>query len=299
METDIELRQLRYFAVVAEELNFTKAAERLKIAQPPLSRQIQSLEKALQVQLLERTNRRVNLTPAGAIFLEECHQILNQVNRSIHRVQRASRGEIGQLTIGFEGAFHNETILRIIRQFRSQFPDVDLILQEMPSGQQMEALSQQEIDVGFIDPILSCEDITSTQLVSEPLVVVLATSHPLAAQDTLDLRQLESEYWITGQSDKGCGLLIRLLEACRQAGFTPNIQQETNDIKMTLGFVASGLGVTLLPLSAVTSGYNGITYRKTPSPLPQVELAVAWESHNSSSVLNSFLNVVRDMFELG
>ncbi|NER80369.1 MAG: LysR family transcriptional regulator [Leptolyngbya sp. SIO1D8] len=297
MEADIELRQIRYFIAVAEELNFTRAAERLQIAQPPLSRQIQSLEKVLQVELLQRTNRRVTLTPAGQFFLSECQQILSHMERSIRMTRRAARGEIGQLIIGFEGSFHNETVLRIIQEFRQQFPDVDLVLQEMSSRQQTKALNQQLIDIGFVDPIVDHSDISLRKLLSEPLVVVLAISHPLANQDSLNLQELEQETWITGQSDKGCGLLIRILESCQQAGFTPNIQQETNDIQMTLGFVASGLGVTLLPISALRSEHSGVTYRTLQPPITQAELAVAWDLKNMSSVLTSFLGIVQLMYQ--
>ena len=137
MDVDFSIRQLRYFVVVAEELNFTRAAEQLKIAQPPLSRQIQNLEQTLGFTLLERTNRRVALTPAGEVFLAECRQILNQIEQGVRAAQRIAHGETGQLVIGFEGAAHNQLILEIIRQFRTQFPDVKLIVQEMPSLRMM------------------------------------------------------------------------------------------------------------------------------------------------------------------
>lgn len=296
METNIELRQLRYFVIVAEELNFTRAAERLKIAQPPLSRQIQNLENNLQVELLARTNRRVTLTPAGEAFLAECRQILSHVEQSIRMTQRLAQGEIGKLAIGFEGSFHNETVLSIIQSFRNQFPDVDLILQEMPSGRQIDALEQRLIDIGFVDPIIYPKRISLIKLLTEPLVAVLSTAHPLATQDSVELTQLEQEPWIAGRIGEGCGLLTRLLEACRQVGFTPNIRQETNDIQMTLGFVASGLGVTLLPVSAPISEHRGIIYRKINPPIPWVELAVAWQDQNSSPVLKSFLSLVQSHY---
>lgn len=221
---------------------------------------------------------------------------MSQLEQSVRITQRAAQGEIGQLTIGFEGSFHNETVLSIIREFRRCFTDVELILQEMSSGQQINALQQQQIDVGFVDPIINREDIAFIKLLSEPLVAVLATSHPLAGQDPLDLAQLAKESWITGRADKGCGLLMRVLEICLQAGFTPNIQQETNDIQMTLGMVASGLGVTLLPISALAFKHNEITYGSINSPIAQVELAVAWQRNNSSSVLKAFLGHVHSMF---
>ncbi|MEL7493577.1 MAG: LysR substrate-binding domain-containing protein [Cyanobacteria bacterium J06554_11] len=303
MKPNIELRQLRYFVVVAEELNFTRAAQRLQIAQPPISRQIQALEKALKIVLFNRTNRRVTLTPAGQVFLAECRQILQQLEQGVRIAQRAALGETGQLVIGFEGAFHNEAILRIVQVFRRQFSDVELIFQEMSSGKQMDALQMQHIDIGFVDPIISRENISFMQLLSEPMVVVLPESHPLAVQETIALLQLENAPWITGRRDEGCGLLLRFLEICRQAGFVPNIQQETNDIQMRLGFVASGLGITLLPLSALASGYEGVVHREIvreavkeiDDPTDQVKLAIAWQSDRMSPVLNAFLEVVRSM----
>ncbi|NER01072.1 MAG: LysR family transcriptional regulator [Cyanothece sp. SIO2G6] len=131
-KVDVELRQLRYFVAVAEELNFTRAAERLQIAQPPLSRQIQSLEKALGVTLLERTNRRVALTSVGEFFLTECRQILAQLENGIRATQRLANGETGQLVLGFEGSTYNDLVLNIIRELRTQYPDVKLVMREMP-----------------------------------------------------------------------------------------------------------------------------------------------------------------------
>ena len=293
MTTDIELRQLRYFVVVAEELNFTRAAERLQIAQPPLSRQIQNLEKSLGLTLLERTNRRVELTAAGQVFFSECRQILSHVDRSVRATQRAARGETGQLIVGFEGAVHNDVVLKTIRKFRNQFPDVELIVQELASGQQIQGLQKGRIELGFIEPILASEDVEIEPLISEPLIVALAETHPLAVHKQLTLAQLAKEVWITGRSDEGCGLLARILAGCREAGFTPNVKQETNDPQMMLSLVASGLGVTLLPSSARSFFQTGVTYRPLQPPKPEVELAIAWHPENRSPVLQAFLQTLR------
>lgn len=291
MDVDFSIRQLRYFVVVAEELNFTRAAEQLQIAQPPLSRQIQNLEQTLGLTLLERTNRRVALTPAGEVFLAECRQILNQIEQGVRAAQRMAKGETGQLVIGFEGAAHNERILEIIRQFRTQFPDVELIMQEMPSGKQVEALEQGKLDVGLIEPIVSGDTLKISPLLSEPLVVALADSHPLAGEAYITLSQLANESWVTGRSNYGCGLLLRILDAFRQAGFAPIIKQETNDLQMTLAFVASGLGITLLPESSQLA-QTGIAYRSLKPPAPEVQLAIAWS--RQSPVVESFLQVVEN-----
>lgn len=291
MNIDFALRQLRYFVVVAEELNFTRAAERLQIAQPPLSRQIQALEQAIGIPLLERTNRRVTLTAAGTVFLEECRQILSQIEHSVKVAQRIAHGEAGQLIVGFEGAAHNGPVLDIIRQFRAQFPDVDLVMQEMSSGQQVEALQQRQLDVGLIESIAANDAIAVAPLLSEPLVVALANTHPLAGSGPVSLKQLAHEPWVTGRSHYGCGLLLRILAACRQAGFTPNVQQETNDLQMTLGFVASGMGITLLPESS-TLPQTGVTYCPVAPPVPNVQLAVAWQPHQRSPIVTSFLQSI-------
>ena len=289
MDADFSIRQLRYFVVVAEELNFTRAAERLQIAQPPLSRQIQSLEQTLGFTLLERTNRRVALTPAGDVFLTECRQILSNVEQGVRAAQRVAQGAAGQLVMGFEGAAHNDLILTIIRQFRSQFPDVELIMQEMPSGKQVEELWSGRMNVGLIEPIAAEDGLTVAPLLSEPLMAALADSHPLAAKEYISLNQLADEPWITGRSNYGCGLLLRILDACNQAGFVPSVKQETNDLQMTLGFVSSGLGVTLLPESSRLT-QTGVAYRSLKPPAPEVQLAIAW--NQKSPVVDSFLQVV-------
>ncbi|MEL7509584.1 MAG: LysR substrate-binding domain-containing protein [Cyanobacteria bacterium J06633_23] len=296
MDVDFSIRQLRYFLVVAEELNFTRAAERLQIAQPPLSRQIQNLEQTLGFTLLERTNRRVALTVAGEVFLTECRQILNQIERSIRAAQRVAHGEAGQLVMGFEGSARNDLMLEIIRQLRTQLPDVELIMQEMPSGKQMEALRQGQLDVGLIEPIAARDDLKVVSLLSEPLVVALGDNHSLAREEHIALSQLADEPWVTGRSGYGCGLLLRILDACRQAGFTPKVQQETNDLQMTLGFIASGLGVTLLPESSRLA-QTGVVYRPVTPPAPEVQLAIAWQ--RQSPIIESFLQVVETYLGAG
>ena len=289
MDIDFAIRQLRYFVVVAEELNFTRAAVRLQIAQPPLSRQIQNLEQTLGFTLLERTNRRVALTAAGEVFLTECRQILSQIERGVLLAQRVAQGEVGQLIVGFEGASHNEIVLDIIRQLRTRFPDVELIMQEMSSGKQVEAIRQQQLDIGLIEPIAARDDIEMMSLLSESLVVALPDTHPLARQEEIALSQLADDPWVTGRSHYGCGLLLRILEACQQAGYTPKVQQETNDLQMILGFVASGLGVTLLPESSMRS-QKGVVYCSIQPPVPEVQLAIAW--NRQTPVIDSFLLVV-------
>jgi DNA-binding transcriptional LysR family regulator len=290
---DIEFRQIRYFVIVAEELNFTRAAERLQIAQPPLSRQIQSLETALGVELIDRSRRRVRLTPAGNVFLEQSRQLLRQLEIAIRAAQRVDRGEIGRLVVGFEGSGHSSRVLQVVQAFRSQFPDVEFVLQEMTSKQQVEALGDRLIDLGFIEPAMATDKVAIETLLTEPLMAVLAAHHPLAQQEHLALSQLATEPWITGRSNIGCGLLSRITAACAEADFTLDVRQETNDIQMMLGFVAAGLGVTLLPASVSRDSSPEVAYRPLKPPTPTVGLAIAWNPAENTAPLSAFLQTVK------
>jgi DNA-binding transcriptional LysR family regulator len=296
---DVELRQLRYFVAVAEELNFTRAAERLQIAQPPLSRQIQGLEKALGVELLRRTQRRVELTDAGKVFLDESRQILEQIETTILKTQRTARGETGQLVIGFEGSFNYDFVSQAIKQFRTQFPEVEVVLQEMASGAQVEALRRNRIELGFLIPPPVTDGLEIEVLLSEPLVVALAVTHPLAESEHLSLAQLSEEAWVTGPRSGNCGLLARILKVCRQAGFVPQIRQEANEISMILSFVATGLGVTLVPASTQQIQSQSIAYRPILTPAPEVELAIAWRTNQASPAFQGFRQTLREIQGIG
>ena len=289
MSNDIELRQIRYFVAVAEELNFTKAAKKLSIAQPPLSRQIQNLEKELDVLLLDRTNKRVSLTPAGKAFYDECRQILQAVEKGIQVAQKVAQGKIGRIVMGFEGSTHNEILLKIIRQFHEMYPGVELVLQEMSSGKQVKALQEKQIAVGLLDPITATPDLKFDVLFSEPLVAVLPEKHPLANFKEINVGDLSNDLWVTGRNDGTCGLLKRLLDVCRKYGFTPNVHQEANDMQMILSFVASGFGVTLLPESSSRLTTPGVTFVPLQEPAPEIEMAIAWLYETESSPLRESL----------
>ncbi|NER00902.1 MAG: LysR family substrate-binding domain-containing protein, partial [Cyanothece sp. SIO2G6] len=204
-------------------------------------------------------------------------------------------GETGQLVLGFEGSTYNDLVLNIIRELRTQYPDVKLVMREMPSGQQVEALRKGQLDAALLEPIAASDEITVVPLLVEPLMGAIAQTHPLANQSSLSLMQLAEEPWITGRSSDGCGLRLRIMAACRQAGFVPQVHQQTNDLQMILGFVGSGLGVTLLPQSACRSGVMGVRYLPLQDPVPHIEMAIAWEPKAQSPVLQSFLQLVGKM----
>jgi DNA-binding transcriptional LysR family regulator len=200
----MELRHLRYFVAVAEELHFNRAAERLHMAQPPLSQQIKQLETELGVELFHRrTKRQVQLTEAGQVLLQAAYSILAQLDQAVCETQRAGRGETGSLTIGFTSSVVYDVLPAILHQFRQHFPQVDLVLQELTTTQQEEALQNQRIEVGFCHPPIKDTSLVSETIRLEPLVVVLPATHPLATEPTLSLCSLADEPFISAPSGSG------------------------------------------------------------------------------------------------
>lgn len=291
----IELRTLQYFVAVAEELNFGRAASRLQIAQPPLSRQIQRLERELGVELFQRLNRRIELTPAGRVLFQEAQLILAQVEEAIAITQRAGRGETGQLTIGFEGSFSYDIMPRAIKAFQDQYPEVELTVHEMTTGKQEQALLEKQIDLGFIVLPIDDSALSVETVLREKLVLVVPETHPLATQTQVGMADLDGEALVVGPYEKGCGLYLQILQSFAETGVHPRIVQSTREIQMLLGFVAAGLGISLLPAASQYFQRPGVVYRSLPLPVPEIELAIAWRSENPSPILQHFLALVRNL----
>ncbi len=290
----MELRQLQYFLAVAEELNFSRAAARLQIAQPPLSRQIRQLEQELGVELFSRTKRRVEITEVGRIFLEEARQILSQVEQSLRIVQRASRGEIGRLVVGFEGSSTYDVIPVALKIFRERFPNVDIIVSAMTTEEQIQALLANRIGIGFVVSPLDEQRLAMEIILRESLVLAICESHPLAAQTEVQVRELAGESFIMFQRDRGCGLYDQAIAVCQSAGFSPRVIQEADEMQVILGFVAAGLGITLLSASIQQFRRPGVVYRTLQPPTPKVALALAWRRDDPSAALQAFITVVRE-----
>ena len=192
----MELRHLRYFVTVAEELHFGRAAQRLQIAQPPLSQQIRQLEEELGVQLFHRTKRSVQLTEAGQLFLEEACQILTRAEQAIQIVQRADRGETGRLTLGFVGSATYSVLPVVLKVFRKRFPEVLLSLHEMTTTQQVQALHEDRIHLGFVRPPIHEQELMIESILKEPFVAVLPKFHRLANETQISLRSLANDPFI-------------------------------------------------------------------------------------------------------
>lgn len=265
----MELRHLRYFIAVAEELHFGRAAQVLGISQPPLSQQIQALEQEVGARLFERTNRRVELSEAGRLFLQEARLVLAQVDKAADVARRAQLGELGELKIGFtSSAPFNSSIPQAIFAFRQAFPAVHLNLQEMSSTQVAESLMDESIQVGLMRPLPLPDSLSVIELMREPLVAVLSAGHPLVegSERGLHLAQLAQEPFVFFPRTYGSGLYAQLLNLARDAGFSPHFAQEAGEAMTIIGLVAAGLGVSVLPASYQRIRIDGVVYRTLLDP---------------------------------
>ncbi|EIU7168751.1 LysR family transcriptional regulator [Pseudomonas aeruginosa] len=291
----MELRHLRYFIAVAEELHFGRAAERLGISQPPLSQQIQALEEEIGARLFERTNRRVELTDAGRLFLDESRQVLAQVDKAVLLARRAHLGELGELKIGFtSSAPFTSTIPSSIHAFRKAYPDVHLDLQEMSSRQVLKALLKESLQVGVIRPLALPDTVHWVELFREPLVAVLRADHPLAAgsEDGLAIAALAEEPFVFFPRSYGTGLYDQVIALTRQAGFSPRIAQEASEAMTIIGLVSAGLGVSILPASFRRTRVDGVVYRTLSDPEATTAVWLVRRQNEGSPLALSFIDLV-------
>lgn len=289
----MELRHLFYFVAVAEELHFGRAAQRLHMAQPPLSQQIRSLEDELGVQLFQRTKRHVELTEAGQAFLSEARLTLAQAEHAIEVARRAGRGETGRLAVGFVGTTTYEVLPIIIRAFQQSYPDVELILHELTTAQQVQALHDKHIHIGLLRPPINDDMLAFETIHREPIGLVLPESHPLAQQTPLaSVAALAQERFIMFPRHLGIGLYDQVISLCQDAGFSPQVRQEAVQMQTILALVAAGLGIALVPASARHLRNNGIVYRPLEDVHVYTELAMAWRKKDISPVAQAFRRLV-------
>jgi DNA-binding transcriptional LysR family regulator len=291
----MELRHLRYFVTVAEELHFGRAAQRLQIAQPPLSQQIRQLEEELGVQLFHRTKRSVQLTEAGQLFLEEASQILTRAEQAIQIVQRADRGETGRLTLGFVGSATYSVLPVVLKVFRRRFPEVLVSLYEMTTTQQVQALHEDRIHLGFVRPPIYEQELMIESILKEPFVAVLPEFHRLANETQISLLTLANDPFILFPRYLGSGFYDQIVNMCQQVGFQPQVAQEAIQMQTIISLVAAELGVALVPASVQNLQRVGVVYKALAESTSQVELAMVWRPDKISSVLQKFLEVTRQV----
>lgn len=291
----MELRHLRYFLAVAEELNVRQAAARLHVSQPPLSRQIGDLEQEVGAKLFVRSRRGMQLTEAGQMLLKEARQILFASQRAIQLAQAASRGAAGRLEIAYSAAFFDPVLLRVIRLFRQRFPLVEFGLRELQYHQQVHELVDKRIDLGYVGirlPELESELVFEC-IRRAPLWVALPPGHRLAKR-RITMRALQNETFISFRRTAPAthNWFVNL---CRSNGFVPTIAEEEPDGALTLlGLVSAGFGVALVPEAFRTLLSVEIEIRPLASTIPRFDFHIAWHRDNQTSVLHAFLETMRD-----
>jgi DNA-binding transcriptional LysR family regulator len=291
----MELRHLRYFVAVAEELHFGRAAARVRIAQPPLSQQIRQLEAELGVTLFTRTKRRVELTTAGHAFLDEVRGVFAQTERAVRTAQRTSRGEIGRLAIGFVPSADLDVLPRVLRAWRPRFPGVEIEMQTLLPGDQVKALHDGHIQIGFVRLPVDESDLVVEPIQREPLLAALPETHRLARRARVRLADLAGDAMILFPRHIAPDYYDLYLGACRRAGFVPPRMLHPGSMQANLGLVSAGLGVTLMPASIRNLRRSGVVYRPLTPPVPHVDMAVAYRRDERSAVLPAFLQVLRSV----
>jgi DNA-binding transcriptional LysR family regulator len=293
----MELRHLRYFIAVAEEKNFSYAAQRLHIAQPPLSQQISALEAEIGVKLFDRKKRPLQLTSAGEVFLEEARLVLTQLEQTIIQTQRASRGEIGQLVVGTNSTIANSLLPEMLRIFRDRFPNVKLILRELTAAEQIQELHNRRLDLGFDRLPHSHQQDTNLSYLPigrESLVIALPQTHPLTTLAEIPLQAMADEPFVL-PSPEIVPSYTEIINLCQQAGFFPKVIQEATWMITVLSLVAGGMGVALLPSNVQNLQRTGVVYRPIKGANFTREIVVVWRKDDSSPVLQKFLNVIREI----
>ncbi|MEV7691578.1 LysR substrate-binding domain-containing protein [Streptomyces bungoensis] len=285
------LAQLTSFVAVAEELHFTRAAERLNMTQPPLSRQIQLLENDLGVQLLDRTNRTVRLTPAGRTFLTEARRILNQSEHAALAVHRVSTGETGAIAVGFTAASAYSALGSLLETAQAALPGVEILLQELVTRDQLEALGDGSLDLGLARPSATGPDLVSRPAVREGLVAALPAGHRLAAgTGPMHVEDLTGEDFLMYSPIEARYFHELLVNVLRTVGAQPVVTQYLTQVHSMLALVNGGWGIALVPEGAVRMRYGGIVFRPVDLPEPQpVELDYVWREGNDNPALKALL----------
>ncbi len=288
----MELRHLRYFVAVAEALNFTRAAEKLRVAQPALSRQIKALEDELGVQLLDRNRQRVLLTDAGRLFLDHSQKILAQVDLAIIAAREVNNGTEGELRIAHDWRLPSELVSRAVAEYRRQFPRVEITLRDLPMTDQLAALNARKIHLGFIATLLLGPDqqLDVRQLLHTDIVALVPGNHLLAGRGAIRLAELKDEEWITVNTANN-GYRSFLLQDCRNAGFTPRFSRATaNQPAAVAGLVAAGMGVALIPRLAAPAESPDVAVLGTDcDPL---DICAVWNGNDHSLLLKNFVAIL-------
>ena len=284
-----DLRRLRYFVAVAEELHFGRAARRLNVSQPPLSVQIRTLEREVGTPLLIRTQRRVELTEAGRVLLDDARRLLDQAEAAIIHARRAAGGTVGRLTIGFVSTVDYSILPPLVRRFRQKHPGIALKLLELTGDRQQALLQSGELDLGLSILPSPAAGLTMRPVFREPLIAAVPANHALASRRRTPLRSLASEPFIQFPRELAPRLYDLAIAACQRAGFTPHLAQEAIQMQTILGLVAAGLGVAVVPQCMSKLQRADVRYLALDARGFEVETVALWHSENRAPALAALI----------
>ena len=296
MIEQLELRHLRYFVAVAEELHFSRAAQRLRMAQPPLSQQIRKLEEHIGCPLFTRNSRMVALTAAGETLLERSRYILRRLDEDLESVRKIGRGEIGTLTVGFIGSAMLTVLPALIGSYRRSFAKVDLRLRELTTSSLVEAIRQGAVDLGFLRDAGPAEDLILETVVAERFVVALAEKHPLAKRKKVSLTDLKNDALILFARELGPLAWDKTIALCETSGFHPRIVQDAPEWLTVLRLVSSGLGFSIAPACVATIETPGVVCRELTKCPTLTNIELARRSDHLNPIMETFLAEARSMF---
>jgi DNA-binding transcriptional LysR family regulator len=287
----MELRQAHAFVTTADEGHVGRAATRLHVTQPTLSRQIAALERSLGVPLFDRTRRQLALTPAGEVFLAGARELVRRADELADAARRAHRGELGVLRVGFVQSATFAALPRLLSSFRAAWPSVRVEVRAMTTLHQLDALTDDRLDVGLLRPPVHAPDLRLHTVSHDELCVALPGTHPLASRPRVTLADLADEPFVLYGRESGPAVHDTIVGFCRAAGFSPRIVQEAVDVQTIVALVASNLGVSLLIAPTPHTDEAAVVYRPLVDDLPRWEMALAWSQHNRSPVLSRLLEV--------
>src|SRR6476620_7802343 len=291
----MELRHLRYFVAVGEALSFTKAAEKLHLAQPSLTRQIKNLEAEIGVRLLNRNKGKVSLTPEGRSFLSDAKRVLAHSADIVESVQRLHRRETAAINIGYVANFFPAPLTASLAAFQRKYPMVSVNLFDMSYGDQFRALEEGRIDLGFVKmpPSLATRDLQFRSLGSDKIIVAVREGDRLEQNAVIRLKDLRSMFFI-GMSEKSYpGYRSWLTETCRKAGFAPKVLQDVEIERIVLQAVGAGLGVALLPEQVEKLRHENVVFRPL-APTIRTPSCIAWKKENTSTVLKAYIEALKE-----
>lgn len=288
----MELRQARAFVTTADEGHVGRAAARLHVTQPTLSRQIAALERSLGVPLFDRTRRQLALTPPGEVFLAGARELVRRADELAAAAQRAHRGELGVLRVGFVQSATFAALPRLLNAFRAAVPAVRVEVEAMTTLRQLDALADDRIDAGLLRPPVNLPDLRQRTISHDELFAALPGGHPLARRRRLSLADLADENFVLYGRESGPSVHDTIVGHCRAAGFRPRIVQEATDVQTIVALVAANFGVSLLISPTPRTDEAAVVYRPLTDRLPSWEMALTWSAHNRSPVLARLLDTL-------